>query len=304
MYRWNWPALACGVAAVAVVVDVAAQTRGDAMASLVAAERAFARMSVLTSQRDAFLANFADEGVWFALAPSRTKADLQKQSAPAGPPTRVLDWEPVTGDVAASGDLGYTTGPWLRRERTAGGAPGKTLGTGWFFSVWEWRGGGGWKVVADFGVDVQHDGALRATPFSRAQVRGEAPKDPGTAKTLADELTAADVAFARQVTAAGWSEAVRRTATEDVRVLRDGQAPTVGRDAVARLFPPAAHPLTVEAAFARASSAGDLGYSYGAYTATPGQRPVRGYYLHVWKRRADRWKLAVDVANEEPPAKR
>jgi ketosteroid isomerase-like protein len=303
MDRWT-SAVVGGVAVAALTIGVAAQGRGDVMASLVAAERAFAKASVATSQRDAFLANFADEGVWFTPAPSKTLADLRKQAPPAGPPPRVLDWEPVTGDVAASGDLGYTTGPWIRRERAPDGTPGKTLATGWFFSVWQWRAESGWKVAADFGVEAPHDGELRAQPFQRAQARGAAQKSSKSSESLAADLRAADALLASVVGKSGWADALRGTATADVRTYRNGHAPGVGRDAAARLLPPRPEAFTLAPAFAQVSLAGDLGYTYGSYTSGAGQEAVRGYYLHVWKRQPGGWRLAADVANQEAPAAR
>jgi ketosteroid isomerase-like protein len=57
--------------------------------------------------------------------------------------------------------------------------------------------------------------------------------------------------------------------------------------------------FTLQPAHVEASQAGDLGFTYGAYTEAPEGRPERhGFYLHVWKRLADGWKLAADVTNQ------
>ena len=45
---------------------------------------------------------------------------------------------------------------------------------------------------------------------------------------------------------------------------------------------------------ARAVDSGDLGYSYGTYTAAAGAKP--GPYLRVWQRTAaGRWLIVADV---------
>jgi ketosteroid isomerase-like protein len=299
---------AIGLAGAGVLVawtasTVAAPQKREALASLVDAERAFARMSVATTQREAFLAYFADEGVWFTPAPGNTKEALRKQPAAAAGPVRVLDWDPVTGDVAASGDLGYTTGPWIATERGAAGAPAKTLGTGWFFSVWRWNPETGWRVAVDVGVDARHDRALRSQAFRPSEVRGVTPQVPLASQAAADELRAADAEFARRVAAGGWADALQSAATDDVRTYRGGHEPAVGRAAAMTLVAVGARPLTWQPSFALASSAGDLGYTYGAYADGTASAMVRGYYLHVWKRVPTGWKLAVDVAKVEPPAK-
>ncbi len=297
MNRWRRAAVVAGVLALAITaVAIARGEDGDPLSSLVAAERAFAKMSVDTTQREAFLANFSDEGVLFTPAPVNAKEALRKPAPSPAAATRVLDWDPVTGDVAASGDLGYTTGPWMASERPAGAAP-KTTGTGWFFSVWRRTGGAGWKVAADFGVQAPHGRVLRAQPFRRADVRAAVPAATGQAGPWADELRAADAAFGRRLAASGWADALRAGATDDVRAYRDGREPATGRADAAAILPSGPQPFTWEPSFALASAAGDLGYTYGACRARGDGTPIRGYYLRVWKRARDGWKLAVDVAN-------
>jgi ketosteroid isomerase-like protein len=288
MARWLWAAGVVAVAAAGV------QAGAGSMDSLVKAERAFARTSVQTSQREAFLANFADDGVWFSPGPENTNDALRKQPAPAGPPARTLDWEPTTGDVAASGDLGYTTGPYVSTPR-ASDAP---LRTGWFFSVWRWRGDVQWKVAADFGVEGPASGPLRPRAFKRAEVRAVQPKAKAGPKVSADELRAAEGAFAALAAERGLQAAYGEWSTKDVLVYRQGSRPLDGRVAVLSVTPSAPLRLTLQPSHAEASQAGDLGFTYGAYTeAAERGEPKHGYYLHVWKRLADGWKLAVDVTN-------
>ncbi len=290
MARWlTW----AGVAATAAALS--AQGGSGSLDSLVKAERAFARMSVATSQRDAFLANFADDGVWFTPGPQNTREALRGQPAPAGPPARTLDWEPAMGDIAASGDLGYTTGPYLSTPRAADVPPR----TGWFFSVWRWRPETRWKVAADFGIEAPASVALRPRTFRRADVRGYKLRVSPGPKALEGELRAADAEFAAVASDRGLQAAYRALATPDVMVFRAGVAPLEGRIAVESVTPSAPSRCTLEPAHAESSQAGDLGFTYGAYTEAAGGRPeTRGYYLHVWKRLADGWKLAADVTNQ------
>jgi ketosteroid isomerase-like protein len=292
---------AVGAAAALVAVAPAVIDGADALRSLVDAERAFARMSVRSSQREAFLEYFADDGVWFVPAPANTKEALRKQVPTPGAPGRLLDWDPVTGDISSAGDLGYTTGPYVSSERLAGGRPGKTLATGWFFSIWRKQPTSGWRVAADFGIGASHARRLRTEAFRRADVHAGpagAPRDP---QALADELRAADLGFAGRVTAASWADALQAGATSDVRTYRDGHEPGVGPRAAASLLTRGPVPAEWKPAAAAASSSGELGFTYGAYREGSGPSVVRGYYLHVWKRLPSGWALAVDVANVEPP---
>lgn len=263
------------------------------MASLVSAERAFARMSVQTSQRTAFLANFADEGVWFTPAPTRTRGDLLKTAEPATPGTRVLDWEPATGDVAASGELGYTTGPYHVIES------GKVTAQGWFFSVWRRTDAGPWRVLADFGVGAPDVGALRPREFKTAEVHAVRPPSMPTEQASKAELMAAERAFAAQASRDGLLAAYRAAATEDVRVYRPDTAPIAGRVSLGTSMPTPPARLEWDTQFVGVSTAQDLAYTYGAYSTNQPAAGLgaKGFYLHVWKRRPEGWRLATDVVN-------
>ena len=290
MARWlAW----AGVAATAAALS--AQGGSGTLDSLVKAERAFAKLSVTTSQREAFLANFADDGVWFTPGPENTIEAIRRQPAPAGPPARTLDWEPAIGDIAASGDLGYSTGPYVSTPRAADAPPR----TGWFFSVWRWRSDTRWKVAADFGIEAPASAALRPRTFVRSEVRAVKPRVKPALRALEEELRAADAAYAVLASESGLQMAYRVSATKDVLVFRPGVAPVGGRLAVESVMPSAPLQLTLQPRHAEASQAGDLGFTYGAYSEAAGGRPeMRGYYLHVWKRLADGWKLAADVTNQ------
>lgn len=281
-------------AATAVTVAAGPQGLTTAMDSLVNAERAFARMSVETTQREAFLANFADDGVWFTPGPANTRRALTAQPAPAQPPPTTLDWRPVTGDVSSSGDLGYTTGPWTSTEK----ATGRPVSNGWYFTVWGRHGDRPWKVRADFGV--QRTGATpdARLEFRRAEVRPVVPTSRPDLATCAAELRAADAAFAAAATARGMAAALEAHATEDVCLFRQGLAPIEGRAAALSSAAGTLLRLVWQPSEAAASVAGDLGFTYGSYTqSAAGGAEQRGFYLHVWKRRPGGWRLAVEVTN-------
>ena len=290
MARWlAW----AGVAATAAALS--AQGGSGTLDSLVKAERAFARMSVATSQRDAFLANFADDGVWFTPGPQNTREAIRRQPAPAGPPARTLDWEPAIGDIAASGDLGYTTGPYVSTPRAADAPPR----TGWFFSVWRWRPDTRWKVAADFGIEAPASAALRPRTFRRADVR----------------------AFKLRVTP-GPEGARGGTPRGGRRVCRARQRPRVP-DGVPRAGDTGRAGLSARRRAARGQGRGGVGHAVRPVAVHAGADACRGvaggrprvhvrrlhrgrraagrsraaYYLHVWKRLADGWKLAADVTN-------
>src|SRR5690349_4583493 len=84
-------------------------TAPPALLKMAEAERAFSKRASDATPREAFIEFFADESVSFQPEPGSARERLRKQPAP--PPGAIaFQWEPRTGDVAASGDLGYLTG--------------------------------------------------------------------------------------------------------------------------------------------------------------------------------------------------
>ena len=60
-----------------------------------------------------------------------------------------LTWTPVGGDIAASGDLGYTYGTFEFRSKDKDGKP--IMDRGKYTSIWKRQNDGSWKVVLDMG---------------------------------------------------------------------------------------------------------------------------------------------------------
>jgi ketosteroid isomerase-like protein len=65
-------------------------------------------------------------------------------------PAVQLRWAPTRGDVAASGDLGYTYGSWRLVARDSAGAE-RVAGRGKYITVWQRDAAGRWKVAVDGG---------------------------------------------------------------------------------------------------------------------------------------------------------
>ena len=78
-------------------------------ASLIEAERAFSKTSEEKGIREAFLTWLAPDAIVFRPAPVEGRPVYEKMD-PADP--AVLTWEPEFAEIASSGELGYTTGPY------------------------------------------------------------------------------------------------------------------------------------------------------------------------------------------------
>jgi ketosteroid isomerase-like protein len=253
--------------------------------SLVAAERAFAKLSEAKGLKESFLANIADDAVIFRPGPVPGKEWL---SAHPNPPV-LLVWHPTHAAIARSGDLGWTTGPY---EITP---EGKAKSYGQYSTVWRKAADGHWKFVVDLGISTPTAAPETGEP-KLASAGATAQKVAAAA--VRESLLAADRDLGKAAAAQGLSTAYAAAAADDTYLLRDGHPPFVGKEAVRGALAGDAGGVTWEAQGSGVSAAGDLGYVYG--TSARGNPAETGVYVRVWQRQpGGSWKLALDVMNLE-----
>lgn len=242
--------------------------------SLAAAETAFAHESVARGMRTAFLDALSDEGIVFQPSPQNgIKAwRAEKESSDQ------LAWQPVLAVVAASGDFGYTTGPWTYKKNAD---DPEASAFGQFVSVWR-REGGKWKLLFDLGS--KNPKPVAPTPELQT-VDLKSPNDSKSSATTA-ELFGRDREFAR-----GSPASFTAMAAQDVRVLRAGEFPAIGKAAAEAVLQKANQPTNFTEPKGEISQAKDLGFTWGEYSDAGG-----GYYLHIWRcDEAGSWQLVLDL---------
>jgi ketosteroid isomerase-like protein len=258
----------------------------DHTASLAAAETAFAAHSVREDMRVAFLAAFADDGVFVREGWRVSNDFLRDRPAPA----IVLDWRPQYVETSASGDLGLSTGP----SRISSKAQPETPPTyGQFVSVWRRAPGGPWKVAVDLGIGHPGD-ALWNAPLETRQLSAAAPGADGAS------VLQAEARFGEEARARGLRAAYAAHGADNLRFYRAGNAPTATREAAlaSPALQEAAPVWTVERA--ETALAGDFAYARGAYAAAAAPSVPLGWYLRVWRREAGGWRIVMDVTNPAP----
>ena len=252
----------------------------DAAASLAAAETAFAAHSVREGMRAAFIAHFAPYGVFIRDGWTGARAYLE----PRPDPPIVLDWRPAYVLVAASGELGLSTGPWKLTSKAKREAP---PGFGQFISIWKREGNAPWKVIADLGISHPAND-LWDRPLESGGLTA-----PGTVP--ADGLAAAEQRFAEDARRSGLRAAFSSHASERVRLYRDGKRPALDkREAIALVEEPA-RPVAWTIERMDTARSADFGYALGRYAIA--DEALSGYFLRVWIREAGRWRIALDVVN-------
>ena len=109
---------------------------------------------------DGFMSFFADDAVVLMpnVGPVKGREAIRKTKvAGFARPGFSLRWKPEYADISASGDLGYTYGPYTLTFLDAAGK--KVTRTGRYFTIWKKQKDGSWKVVIDNGV--QDDPVIR-----------------------------------------------------------------------------------------------------------------------------------------------
>lgn len=267
--------------------------------SLANAERAFAKMSVDTSVREAFYNNFAEDGVNFQPHPVNTREAYRKTPAPASPPQSTLNWAPIYGDISASGDLGYTTGPFLVEDRSPAKRPSRH---GMYSSVWKKQADGSWKVVLDMGIQMSAavaplDAPFQAAPQWKVKMRG------GISKNDLASLLSADREFFASAKGSSANEAWKKFLSDDARIHRNLMTPVTGKSDLQAWIAKQPAALGGEPIKADVAQSGDFGYSYGKYELKA-EKIQKGYYARVWKRDANGdWRIVFDVTGPLPEEK-
>jgi ketosteroid isomerase-like protein len=301
-----WAALMAGAAVGVGAAGAAGADLAAARAALAETERAFSRLSLEQGMRAAFLAYLGDDAVIFRPGPVPGRAFI---AARPSPPIE-LSWRPVYVEVAAAGDLGYTTGPYELRSTD----PAKRAETehGYYVTVWRKQADGAWKVAADLGVDTPPPAgteAAKGNEIGHGRIAGGAPSERGPAEAARRGLLDAENAFAGDAVAHGARPAYLAAAADEARFYRDGAPPAVGREAIAKLLlaggPQRA--TSWRATAAAAASGGDLGYTYGEMavmdTGAPRRIRVPGMFFRIWERQGNgRWKIVLDLVKELPPS--
>ena len=121
----------------------------ESVNTLVQSELSFAKTASEKGIKTAFLSYLAEYSILF-----RPNAVSGKEWTAAQPETPgVLIWEPSYAEISGSGDLGFTTGPYVYKTSrdSADGDYGQ------FFSIWKKQNDGSWKVLLDTGTPVKKE---------------------------------------------------------------------------------------------------------------------------------------------------
>jgi ketosteroid isomerase-like protein len=201
------------VGGLAALTANACDTGADAFRGLLRTEYAF-NQQAHTSVRAAFLEYLADDSLVLqpGPVPGRAFYDTAKDQ------TGALEWFPADADIAASGDLGFTTGPWI--YSAAGGRI-----SGHFLTIWKRDAGCRWRVEFDGGVSHAADVGVETKLVPDAALFAKRNAPP--AKLIAEDAVGRAMNdFQDTGRRDGFAAGLRTYArTADFRLYTDGEFP-------------------------------------------------------------------------------
>ncbi|HEY8560080.1 MAG TPA: nuclear transport factor 2 family protein [Pyrinomonadaceae bacterium] len=214
------------------------------------------------------------------------------KARPASP--AALFWNPTFIDVSSNGALAYSTGNSVYKPK---GKDDAAAYYGEYATVWMRQPDGGYKAVLDIGISHEQP---------NAETNWTSPADSG--KELNEKkFSAADssTAFFEMSARRGLSKAYKTYFADDVRILRDGKLPIVGKPAALREFKNDKSIVN----FAKRSvfvGAADMAYITNGYTVADrdGKITGKGNFLQIWKLRNNKWQIVFDVFLPAPPERK
>jgi len=148
----NYNHFISGVFAMLFLFGCVAVTDTDAeKAKLLQTDREFAEQSIRAGAAEAFRMYLVKDALQLPAGSNpRFGRDTIYQTMKAAGDGYTLAWEPQDGEVAASGDFGYTWGNYTLSYEDSSGA--KQANYGKYLNVWK-KQDGQWRVLVDMGND-------------------------------------------------------------------------------------------------------------------------------------------------------
>lgn len=244
---------------------------------LVNAEKSFAAYSVAHGTKEAFL-NFIDSaGIVFDKGKPVNGMMLwssrEKNAA-------VLNWRPQFAEIAASGDFGFTTGPWTFQQS----ANDSIIARGQFVTVWHTDKNGQWKFLVDLGVsNTPVNNIDGVEKISHSRVKFNSPESEQQKMISAEKafisIASTDIIAAHQ----------RFLSTKSIIIKHRSLPAFAGMRQ--KIVIDSLTSIQFEMIASGIASSADIGYVYG--TTIVNSKPEN--YLHIWRKEGIEWKLALEV---------
>jgi ketosteroid isomerase-like protein len=242
---------------------------------VVDAEKAFAAYAQEHNTRDAFLKFMSDDGLVFKNgAPKNAIEDWTPRPAA---PAKLL-WEPAFAGIAASGDIGFTTGPWQFKKSMQDTA----IASGVFTSIWKKEADGKWKNMVDMGYGLPKP--AYKSPQLKISKTGTASVNPNTTAIALDQQF---IDSYNKTGKAVFNNAILADTWLNMNALLPFTTANQHAEAIAAI----PEGLIMKPLGGGFSKANDIAYVYGSVV----YKTNKENYLRVWKQTPAGWKIALQV---------
>jgi ketosteroid isomerase-like protein len=245
---------------------------------LILAEKNFAAYSVANNTKDAFLKFLDSNGVVFENGkPVNGIETWLKKEKRSG----ILNWLPQYAEVSASGDFGYTTGPWIFQQNSV---QDSVVASGHYTTVWHVNKEGDWKFLVDLGTNnnpfINTDSVYKIRP-TQSLIK------PGNKKSL----LAAETGFFQSMKKLKQKTYQKNISTISCILKRNNTEPACSQDSYLKTISATPDFLEYKILGSGISVAGDIGYIFGSVVSNNKTEN----YLRIWRKEKQGWKLAVEV---------
>jgi hypothetical protein len=239
------------------------------------AEQAFAQMAIDSGTQKAFLYFLADSSILFYKGKRHDALPFWKNQPGGG---GLLLWKPVYTGIAASGDLGFSTGPF--EVRAEPGAAVRESGN--YSSIWVKNKQGQWKMLIDLGVSYTpslFQKQVEQVVYHKLSPVSAKPDWQKTELDLIDQYRQKGArSFLSCITNDSWFNVQDQQPMHTVKDIEAGLSQIPGD-------------LQFNIMGGGIAAAGDLFYAYGSVTRNGNKEN----YLRVWGYQKEGWKLLLQV---------
>ncbi|MBK5273118.1 MAG: nuclear transport factor 2 family protein [Bacteroidia bacterium] len=245
---------------------------------LIQAEKNFAAFSVTNSTKEAFLKFLDSSGIVFVNGKVVNGIETwsKREKRPG-----ILNWCPQHVEIAASGDLGYTTGPWTFQPKTIHDS---IIARGQYTTVWHKDGKGEWKFLVDIGTDDNPAPGDESLHKIKRTNSGFKPGDENS-------LLTAEKNFIIAIKKSKPGAYKKYMSTLYSLLERNNEEPASMKDAYTKIGNATPDSIGYTILGSGIAFSGDLGYIYGSTVISDKTEN----YLRIWRKEKEGWKIAVEV---------
>jgi ketosteroid isomerase-like protein len=236
-------------------------------------------MSRETNTANAFLSFLSEDAVLFRQGAATNGRQLWEGTKPD---STLLNWWPVVAEISASGDIGYTTGPYQyfanRNDKTP-------VDNGYYSTIWKKQKNGEWKINIDLGVSLDQ---IKDLPSALSLVE---PLEKQ--RSVKQKVSSIDAELNQRLNNTLKSIDPKFLA-RNFRIHRGSIDPAIGTTSSVENSE-ANRRFRFEHAGGEESISRDLAYTYGNVTSSDNDGEHKLNYLRVWKNEKGEWRIVLDV---------